>query len=112
MRRPRIQLVTTTKGHHARIVATNGEPIAWTETHPDERDALNAVRVLAETFAVGPVHFPDAATPDARQLWIGLPDGGDEYLGIPIERIDETTDPGAAGEEGEADPAAPVEGEA
>lgn len=102
MSRPTIQLVTTAAGTHARILATNGEPIAWTETHPDERDALNAVRVLAETFAVGPVQVA------AGMVVVRDTDG--EPLGLQIERVDER-DSGAAGEQGEGDPAAPVEGD-
>jgi uncharacterized protein YegP (UPF0339 family) len=48
----RVEIVTTNAGHHVRIVASNGEPIATTEVYPDSRDAEHAVIVLARVFGV------------------------------------------------------------
>lgn len=48
----RVEIVTTDAGHHVRVVASNGEPIATTEVHPDRRDAENAVIVMGRVFGV------------------------------------------------------------
>lgn len=42
----RIEIARTDDGWHARVRASNGRIVWWTETYTRRRGALNAVRIL------------------------------------------------------------------
>lgn len=47
------QIVHTTSGYHARLLAQNGEPICWTETYARKEDANRAIMLTVNaTFSV------------------------------------------------------------
>lgn len=54
----RWQVVETDAGWHLRLIAANGEPIVWSETHPDEDAAWNALAVV--TRSTSPIVFSGA----------------------------------------------------
>lgn len=99
MTRGHVEIVRTADGHHLRIRGGNGEPIVWSENHPDVDDALNALRVVAEQFNPAPA-LPVRVTRE----WVTVSVDGDEHgekYAIPVRLIDERTEtcPGCGSEQ-------------